>query len=305
MHSNTKDIRRRQLYRLLGDLPPRRRRIGVRLSSREERDGYRVERLTLDLNGLEPVPALFVCPKEGGPFPTILYNHWHGGDYHRGKMELLEGHSGLQRPPYAEELTRRGYAALAIDSWAFGERRGRTESAIFKEMLWRGRVMWGMMVYDALRAVDYLMTRSDVDADRIGALGISMGSTTAWWTAALHPQVGACVDICCLTEYEELIRTGGIDGHGIYYYVPGLLKHFTAAQINALISPRPHLCVAGRYDRLTPPEGLARIEAELKQVYRRDGASNAFEMHVYDCGHLETADMRARILAFLEKWLHR
>ncbi len=57
-------------------------------------------------------------------------------------------------------MTRRGYAALCIDTWAFGERRGRTESEIFKQMLWTGRVMWGMMVYDSLRAVDYLACAS-------------------------------------------------------------------------------------------------------------------------------------------------
>ena len=85
----------------------------------------------------------------------------------------------------AEELTRRGYAALCIDHWVFGGRSGRSESSVFKRMLWQGQVMWGMMVFDSLRAVDYLHTRDDVDPKRIATLGLSMGSTMAWWVAGL------------------------------------------------------------------------------------------------------------------------
>src|SRR5437660_12692244 len=102
-----------------------------------------------------------------------------------------------------------------------------------------------------------------------------MGSTMAWWHAALDERVAACVDICCLTDYQALIETKGLDGHGIYYYVPSLLKHFTTAQINALIAPRPHLSLAGNRDPLTPPQGLDRIDAELKKVYAAENAPEA------------------------------
>ena len=94
-----------------------------------------------------------------------------------------------------------------------------------------------------------------------------------------------------------------MDGHGIYYYVPELLKHFTTAQINGLISPRPHLGTAGRYDKLTPPEGLYRIDRELKEIYSRDGAPDAWKLTIYDIANFETAAMRSEILDFLEKWM--
>jgi dienelactone hydrolase len=263
-----------------------------------------VERLVLDLNGIEPVPAYFVRPVEDArPRPTVLFNHSHGGNCERGKNELLRSCEYLSMPPYAEELTGLGYNALAIDHWAFGERRGRTEGEIFKEMLWHGRVMWGMMVYDSLRAIDYLAARPDVDARRLATLGISMGSTMAWWAAALDTRIKVCVDLCCLTDFHALIETRGLDGHGIYYYVPELLKHFTTAGINALIVPRPHLALAGNYDRLTPPAGLDRIDAALREAYRKAGAADAWRLSRYDCGHMETAAMRAEIVAFLRRWL--
>jgi pimeloyl-ACP methyl ester carboxylesterase len=295
---------RRVLYGLLGDLPDRSRPISARLIGTETRDSYVLEKLLLDLNGIEPVPAYFVRPREmTEPVPVVLYNHAHGGDYVLGKDELLLGRSALQQPSYAKALTSQGYAALAIDTWMFGERRGRSESETFKQMLWEGKVLWGMMVYDSLRAIDYLATRDDVDLSRLATLGLSMGSTMAWWTAALDERVKVTVDLCCLTDYQALIETRGLDGHGIYYYVPSLLKHFTAAEINALIAPRPHLSLAGNFDRLTPPAGLDRIDAALQKVYAELGAPDAWKLLRYDIGHFETAAMRAEIVAFVTRWL--
>ena len=129
--------------------------------------------------------------------------------------------------------------------------------------------MWGMMVYDSLKAIDYLLTRGDVDRRALGTIGMSMGSTMAWWLAALDERVKVCVDICCLTDFETLIAEKGLEGHGVYYYVPRLMKHFTAGQINALIAPRAHLALAGTRDALTPIAGLDRVEREMQQVYAR------------------------------------
>jgi dienelactone hydrolase len=300
----TSEERRRELYGLLGDLPARAGPLRARVIGQEQRAGFVLERLVLELNGSEPVPAYFVRPREAaGPLPVILYNHAHGGDYELGKDELLVGRKQLQQPPYAEHLTSLGYAALCIDAWAFGERRGRSEGEIVRQMLWSGQVMWGMMVYDSLRAIDYLLTRPEIDSARIGTLGLSMGSTMAWWVAALEPRVTVCVDICCLTDFDALIAHRSLEAHSMYYYVPGLLQHFTTAQINALIAPRAHLSLAGIYDPLTPPDGLDRIDAALREVYAASGHADAWRLSRYACGHLETAAMRAEITAFLQQWL--
>jgi acetyl esterase/lipase len=296
--------RRAQLYALLGDLPDLQRPISAETIKVEEREGYVLETLVLDLNGVEPVPAYFARPQgEATGLPAVLYHHAHGGNYVLGKDEFIHGRQALQAPPYARALTAQGYCALCIDTWNFGERRGRTELELFKEMLWRGQVLWGMMVYDSIRSLDYLASRPEMDAGRIATLGLSMGSTMAWWLAALDERVKVCVDICCLTDFDELIRTRGLDGHGIYYYVPGLLKHFDTAGINALIAPRAHLGLAGNYDELTPPAGLDRIDAALCQAYAAHGAPERWRLLRYDTGHFETAHGRAAIIEWLGKWL--
>jgi hypothetical protein len=250
-----KEPQREKLSNLLGKLPDWNRPIHAEVISRSDTGEMIVERLLMDLNGYEKVPAYFTKPKNvSGKLPVILFNHSHFGQYKVGKNEFLYGRKEMQSPPYAHALAREGYAGLCIDSWGFGERSGRTESAIFKEMLWNGQVMWGMMVYDNIRALDYLHTRDDIDTSRIGTIGMSMGSTMAWWLAALDKRISVCVDLCCLTDFHTLIKENGLDLHGIYYYVPDLLNHFSTSDINALIAPRPHFGLAGRFRSIDTAE---------------------------------------------------
>ena len=298
------EARRSELYALMGDLPARSRPIGGKKRSEEERDGYVLETWDLDLNGIENVPAYLARPKgAAGRLPAVLFNHSHGGGYKIGKLEFVDGRSYLQPVPYAKELTGLGYVSLAIDHWVFGERSHTTEPDMFKEMLWKGQVLWGMMVYDSLRALDVLVERPDVDPERIATLGISMGSTMAWWLAALDERVKVTVDICCLTDFQTLIAKKNLSAHGVYYFVPGLLKKFTTAQINALIAPRAHLGLAGLQDKLTPVEGLDLIEAELKKVYAEQGHPERWKLLRYDVGHQETAEGRQEIVKFLKEQL--
>jgi hypothetical protein len=297
-------IRRRELYSLLGDLPDRARPIGGKKRSEEQRDGYILETWDLDLNGIENVPAYLARPsKISGRVPAILFDHSHGGGYTIGKKEFVDGRSYLQPEPYAKTLTNLGYIGLAIDHWIFGERSHTTELDMFKGMLWKGQVLWGMMVYDSLRALDWLVARPDVDPLRIGTLGMSMGSTMAWWLAALDERIKVTVDICCLTEFNTLVEKKGLSGHGVYYYVPGLLKHFTTSQINALIAPRAHLGLAGLQDKLTPVEGLDIIDRDLTRVYKEMGQPERWKLLRYDVGHQETPEGRQEIVAFLQRFL--
>src|SRR3989454_10891138 len=273
----------------------------------EKGEGYTLERLLLDLNGVEPVPALLLIPdRRQIPAPGLLYIHWHGGQYDLGKEQLLRGDS--VQPAYAPVCAEKGLVTLAIDSWCFGERKreadGHTgEEDAFKLMLWRGQVLFGMMMFDEFRALSYLASRPEVDARRLGAFGMSMGATKAWWLAALDPRVRLCVDVCCLTDYDELIKEQGLKGHGIYYYVPSLLKHFQTAQINELIVPRPHLSVNGRQDPLTPSAGVEKIRDYLLPLYRQHGKEQDCRVELYDGAHVELPEMRKVILEWMDRHL--
>ena len=301
MHSEKS---REKLYSLLGDLPDKNLPISARLVATDENDSFVTESLVLSLNGVEDVPAYFTKPKNTiEPLPTMLFSHSHGGLYAMGKSELLTPAPYGYPVSYAKAMADRGIACLAIDHWCFGERHGRKESETFKSMLWKGKVMWGMMVYDSIRALDYLCSRPDVDAARIGATGISMGCTMSIWVAALDTRIKTCASLCCLTDFDELEREGNLDAHGIFYYVPSLQKHFTMADICALIAPRRHLSTAGVYDNLTPVPGLDKIERELHSLYANVDAEDGFVLKRYPCGHLETRAMREDVLLFIKRTL--
>jgi hypothetical protein len=300
--------RRQELWDLLGDLPAP-RKPEARLVRTEQKDGYRLEHLELELNGIEPVPALLLIPdKLAAPAPGLLYIHSHGGHYSVGKEELVQGLDVLR--PLAPVCAEKGIVALAIDSWCFSGRKrepdgGQGEQNAFKLMLWRGQVLWGMMLFDEFQAVSYLTARPEVDAKRIGAFGMSMGATKAWWLAALDPRVALCIDICCLTDFDALIHAKNLQGHGIYYYVPKLLKHFSTSGICELIVPRRHLSVNGRRDLLTPPEGVTRVGEHLASLYRQFGRADDCRVELFDCAHEETPAMRRLTMDWLDRGLVR
>ncbi len=216
--ASRQEQRRRELWQLLGDVPWNHKPAPPRLVSKEKHDGYTLERLVLDLNGIEPVPAILLIPDKRQPrAPGLLYMHWHAGMYDLGKEQLLKGVT--VQPPYAPVCAEKGIVTLAIDSWCFGERKHEPdgqqgEQDAFKLMLWRGQVLYGMMMFDEFRALDYLASRSEVDGTRLGTLGMSMGATKSWWLAALDPRVKLCMDVCCLTDYEELIGTTALRSTG-------------------------------------------------------------------------------------------
>ena len=305
--SSRQESRRKELWGLLGDLPWNHRPGPVRVVRKEGHDTYTLERLVLDLNGVEPVPAILLIPKKRKErAPGLLYIHWHGGMYDLGKEQLLRGVDA--QPAYAPVVAEKGIVTLAIDSWCFGERKhehdgSEGEQTAFKLMLWRGQVLYGMMMFDEFRAMDYLAGRPEVDASRLGAFGMSMGSTKAWWLAAPDPRVKVCMDVCCLTDYEELIRTHGLKEHGIYYYVPSLLKHFQPAEINELIVPRAHLSVNGRRDPLTPAAGVEKIRDYLMPLYAKYGKEADCRVELFDCAHVELPEMRKLILEWMDREL--
>jgi dienelactone hydrolase len=288
--------RREDLWRLLGPRPWRDGGVAGECLGR----AAGVERWRLHLNREQPVPALLLRPPDAAPRGVVLYCHAHGQRFEVGKDELLIGRPALQSPPYGELLAAHGWAALAIDHWGFGERCEPSERALVKRLLWQGATLWGWRLHDTLAALDWLRTQPGLERLPVVALGLSMGSTMALWAAALEPAIAGCVDLCCAAEYHALLDSGGFDGHGEYFFVPGLLREFTLAEITALIAPRPHLSLAGRADPLTPPAGLASLDRELRKAYAALGAANAWHQQVEAGGHAETPTMRAQVLAWLD-----
>ena len=145
-----------------------------------------------------------------------------------------------------------------------------------KFFLWTGRSLWGMIVRDDLMALDYLCSRPEVDASRVGVTGISMGATRTWWIMALDERPKTGVAVGCLTRYQNLIQNEGLKYHGIYYFVPQMLRHFDTEAVVALAAPRP--------------------------IYALYGKETAFENLLYPgVGHVYLPEMWQKTLAWMDK----
>jgi len=310
---------RATLRRLLGDLPPL-FVPKVEILKKEKFEGFTRESLVFDNGVGDTVYGYLLIPHDlQSRGPAVLYHHYHGNAYNQGKEELFlpaftgMGNRSLVTGP---ELVRAGYIVFCIDAYCFGPRHFQgpagereegalTEAALAKTFLWEGRTLWGMIVRDDMLALRYLLTRPEVDPDRVAALGMSMGATRSWWLAALEQQIKVVVSVACLTRYQDLIRTGDVNEHGVYYFVPGMLREkIDMESVIGLIAPRPLLTLTGAQDRGSPAAGVRIINAFQEHLYSLYGKAENFRGVLYPhVGHEFTPEMWRETLLWLQKHL--
>jgi dienelactone hydrolase len=293
-------------------MPPRPDPARVKVASREDHDGYTLERFEFH-NGVDSVvTGVLLLPKERkDPAPTVIALHGHGSS----KESVCTDAKNQQF--VGPLLAKRGYVVAAIDAAFNGDRVGKgpagpkldkganpQELSLFKLYLWQGRSLWGMMLREEQCLIDYLQTRPEVDRDRIGATGMSMGCTRAWWLAAIDDRVKAVVGVACFTRYTELLAHGNLRMHGIYYFVPGVFRHFDTEAIHALIAPRPHLELSGDQDGGAPTDGIEVLEKKLGAVYRLYDKPANFRSVIYKgTGHEYLPEMKDEMVAWFERHL--
>lgn len=301
---------RQTLLDCLGEMPARPDPAAVKILSREEHEHYTLERFEF-FNGIDmTVPGVLAIPKHAkGRVPVVVGMHGHSGS----KSEYTPNPENERSLGWM--LIQKGFAVAAIDGYFNGERVGKgprgtverdpaagQELSLFKLHLWQGRTLWGMMLRDEQCLIDYLETRSELDKDRIGGTGMSMGCTRAWWLAAIDERVKSIVGVACFTRYTELMAHA--KGHGIYYYVPGLLKHFDTEAILALVAPRPMLQLSGDQDHNAPPDGVEMLEKKLIEVYKLYGKPENFRSVMYlNTGHEYLPEMRTEMVEWFVKKL--
>ncbi len=253
-----------------------------------------LRRLTFTTREGEAVPALY-RPSDTGA--AVLYCHAHGNRPDIGLDELTEGRPALGAP-YLPDLAALGLGVLCVEMPTFGSRAEPAESALAKSRLWQGRTLFGQMLGEQRAARDWLATQ--VDAGRIGVMGVSMGGTLAWWLAAMAPGFAAAASVVCFADLRTLVETGAHDGHGPYMTVPGLLPLASTGTLCGLAAPTPMLHCAGFQDWSTPENAFRRAEADLRAAYRAARAEDALRVVTDpETGHVETPAMRRAVLHHL------
>ncbi len=308
------DGARDTLWKLLGDLPPLFTPTPT-ITEREAHDGYTVEKLSFDNGAGATVYGYLVIP-DGiqQPAPAVLYHHMHGGKYELGKDELWQDWLIGVAPGPA--LAKAGFVVLAIDAYSFNQRIAQgpagdreqgaaTEQALFKHFVWQGKTLWGMIVRDDLLALNTLLSRPEVDPQRVGVTGMSLGGSRTTWLGALDQRVKAVIPVAQMTRYADFAATGNYNLHSIYYYVPGFLKSGLDMEIlTSLVAPRAQMILIGEADPLSPLVGVHKIIDFTRQVYRLYGAEDRFIAGLYPgTAHKYTVPMFERMVEFLKERL--
>jgi dienelactone hydrolase len=145
-----------------------------------------------------------------------------------------------------------------------------------------GETLVAWRTWDVMRAVDYIGTRADLDASRVGCMGISGGGTVTLFAAALEPRLQAAFLSCSLNTFRDSI---GSIAHCIDNYVPGVLNWAEMHDIAGLIAPRPLFVESGERDNIFPVKASVESFSRVREIYEVFGASDRVEQEVFPDEH--------------------
>jgi len=293
-------IDRSMLLDLLGPFPGR---VPLDAHTLEIVDcgSYVREKVSYCTEGEERISAYVCIPKErSAKTPAVFCHHQHNFEFTLGKSEVV-GLVGNPDQAYARELAQRGFITFAPDAIAFEERNwsGGTFEAEYYELasrLVRGQTLLAKVLHDAGIGVDYLVSRPEVDPDRIGFLGHSYGGRMAIWLPALDRRIRATVSNCGCVGYADSLRRGV--GIQMEFCLPGFMNHGEIEDIVALVAPTPLLLSAAIEDRWS--RGAQRLYDAAKPAF----ANSDLQLLLWPGGHAFTRSMRNAAYRFLEEHLN-
>ena len=239
-----------------------------------------IRRWVLDLNGVEGGAGVFFEAGGGGAGwggPVVVYCHSHGGRYAVGKEEVLVGRR-TSSGRGGRSWCGAGHAVLAIDHWAFGERKPPVGDWTHSSDVVAGA---GDVGDDGVR-----FAQGDGLAGDAGGRGHGEGGDAGDVDGVDDGVVGGGAGRAgegvrgrvLFDGYSGVVEAGNLKGHGVYYFVPGVMKRFTCGEINGLIVPRGASGVAGELDGLTPVKGSDRTTTELKGAYEELGGGERWRL---------------------------
>lgn len=289
---------RATVIELVGGFPSERRPLRPTVLETRSFPGYRREKIVFDsAPGVSVLAYLLVPEKARPPVPVMICIPGHG----RGVDDIVgideHGRDRTDKAGYqhdfAIQVAEAGIAALAIEPMGFGCRRdainarqGLSRKACDPAAggaLLVGQTMVGWRVWDVMRSLDYLETRSELDRTRIGCMGISGGGTITVFAAALDTRIRVALVSGYLNTFRDSI---GSLSHCIDNYVPGILNWAEMHDVAGLIAPRPLFVESGEQDRIFPIRASIESFEEVRKIYSVFGVADLIEHEVFPDEHL-------------------
>lgn len=294
---------RRILLEALGEFPEK-TPLNAKVTGRIECDGYRIEKVLFESRPGLVVAGLLYLPAGKPPYPAAIVPCGHSKN---GKA-----YDSYQRAPIL--LARSGIAAFCFDPVGQGERSQVFDTAgqpmqgstVEHTLIGVGSILLGRnvaadLVWDGIRAIDYLQSRSDIDGSRIGCTGTSGGGTQTSYLMAVEPRITCAVPCCYLTSFERLIDTIGPQDaeQNLYGQLACGLDH---ADYAILMAPRPLLFGTATRD-FFDIEGSWDSFRQAKRIYTRLGCPERIDLVEADLPHNFATELRVPMARWMRRWL--
>ncbi len=290
---------RQEYFDMLGLWPlPEKTPLDAKITGTLERGDVDIEKVHFQSRpGLYVTGDLYRPKKIEGKLPAILYVCGHSNMGRDGNKTAYQDH-GMW-------FASNGYVCLIIDTVELGEIRGEHHGTYSKGRWWwhsAGYTPAGVECRNGVRAIDYLVSRPDVDADHIGVTGISGGGAATVWIAAADERVKCAAEVSGMSDLECYVSEKVVNHHCdcmLFYNMYG----WDWTTIAALIAPRPFLFANSDADSLFPMDGNRRIVHRLRRLYGFYGKADSLDEYVSTGGHGYRPDLRVAVFRWLNKHL--
>jgi dienelactone hydrolase len=310
---------RPRLYReymdMLGLWPlPEKTPLKATVTGKVERGDLIIEKLHYQSKpGLYVTANLYRPKVVKGKLPAVLYvcgHSWRGRD---GNKSAFQDH-GMW-------FAANGYVCLILDTLQLGEipgvhhgtygtpyRHFKGYGIEGKDKIVENRWWWlaagytpaGVECWNGVRGIDYLVTRPEVDAERIAVTGISGGGAATFWIAAADERVKCAVPVSGMSDLESYVKNKVINGHCDCMFLINTYG-WEWTTIAALVAPRPLLFANSDNDPIFPMDGNRRIIARLRKLYGMYGKPELVDEYVSKGGHYYRPDLRIAIFKWINK----
>lgn len=294
---------RTKILSLLGGLPEYRGPLHAKVTNTLPRQGFVIENVLF-----ESLPNYFVTanlyrPNRPGKFPAVLMSmgHWDAG---KPAAQLL-----------CSNLARKGFVVLAYDPTGQGERQQAWDKRFGRSLIGGsteqhfgngaaavllGQPVARYFIHDGMRAIDYLVSRPEVDGNRIGATGCSGGGTQTTYIAALDPRVKVAAPACYMNSFQTLYSGPIGDSE---QSLPGFLAAgLDQTDYVELFAPKPWLISSTENDFFTPA-GARQVFEEAQRWYKLYGKEERIKWVVGPGGHGTPLIVREAIYDWMIRWL--
>ena len=288
---------REEFFDMLGLWPlPAKTSLKATITKTHQGDGF-----VVDMLHYQSQPKLYVTgnlyrPTNVAPgqrLPAVLYVCGHAANGRNGNKTSYQSH-GIW-------FARHGYVCLVVDTLQMGE-IAAIHHGTYREQRWwwhsRGYTPAGVECWNGVRGIDYLVSRNDVDPQRIAVTGISGGGATTIWVSAADERVRVAVPVSGMADLPSYVTNRVIKGHCDCMFMYNTYR-WPWTRIAALIAPRPLLFVNSNQDRIFPMDANERIINRLDRIYSLYGAGDMAAAVVSIGGHDYRQDIRQATFRFI------